>query len=67
MEAKEEDVLVHELNEWLLREVESAERLPIDEASKTVDGLELVLCFVGDVLASNQMKLERVEFGAQEG
>jgi hypothetical protein len=58
---------VHELNEWLLREVESTERLAIDEASETVDGLELVLGFVGDVLASNQIKLERVELGAQEG
>ena len=54
MEPKKEDVFVHEFDKGLLREVECPEGLVIHEASHTVDGLELVLSLIGNVLAGNK-------------
>ena len=51
MQTQEEDMLVHEFDERLLREVLGAEGLPVDETEDTVDRLKLVLSFIGDVLA----------------
>ncbi len=52
MQTQEENVFVQEFDEGLLWVIQSAESLPVDEADHTVDGLELMLCFVGDVFAS---------------
>lgn len=54
MEPKKEDMFVHEFDKGLLGEVEGSEGLVIYKAGHTVDGLELVLSLVGNVLAGNK-------------
>ena len=66
MEAKQEDMLVHELDEGLLREVEGSERSAIDETYHTVNRLVFVLCLIRDVLAREEVYLNRIELLSQE-
>lgn len=61
MQAQEEDMLMHEFYERLLREVLGAEGLPVDETEDTVDRLKLVLSFIRYVLACQEVNLDWVE------
>ena len=60
VQTQKENVFMQEFDERLLRVIQSAERLPVDEADDTVDGLELMLRFVRDVLAGKEVDLEWV-------
>lgn len=67
VEAQQEDVLVEELDKGLLRVVKGAEGPTIHKPGYAVDGLEAMLGLIGDVFASDEVELERVELASEVG
>jgi hypothetical protein len=66
VQAQEVDVLVDELNQRLLRVIEGAETLAVDEFDDTVNRFVPVLGLIRNVLARHKVKLHRVELLPQE-